>query len=357
MTRIIGAMQALAAILFGCVLQASPREFGRVHWQRDLDLAWKSAAATGKPVLVLFQEVPGCSTCVSFGERVLSHPLLVDAMETEFVPVAIYNNKGGKDAEILARFSEPAWNNPVVRFVDASGRDLIPREDGVYEAGGIASRMVRALEAAKRPVPGYLRLSAEELRVAKTERATFAVHCYWEGEARLGALPGVVSTRAASLDGREVVEVSFDPSRLPYADLVRQAAGLECAAGVYASTEEQLATARQIVGDRAERARAALRDAPASDRQYYLERSALRFAPLTRLQAQRVNSALRSGQDPREFLSARQQALAKQIDEALKAAPALLDGLSRPADAAKLVEYEVALRSRLEGAHRSGDSK
>ena len=61
------------------------------------------------------------------------NPLLVEAVETEFVPVAVFNNRGGRDRQVLQRFGEPAWNNPVVRFVDAEGRDLIERADGVWK--------------------------------------------------------------------------------------------------------------------------------------------------------------------------------------------------------------------------------
>jgi len=36
-----------------------PAELGAVNWGRDLDAAKKHSAETGKPVFVLFQEVPG----------------------------------------------------------------------------------------------------------------------------------------------------------------------------------------------------------------------------------------------------------------------------------------------------------
>jgi hypothetical protein len=35
---------------------------------------------------------------------------LVDAIEEAFAPLLVINNKAGKDAETLKRFSEPAWN-------------------------------------------------------------------------------------------------------------------------------------------------------------------------------------------------------------------------------------------------------
>ena len=112
----------------------STPELGRVAWQRNLDGGLEQARAADKPLFLLFQEVPGCHTCVSFGEQVLSHPLLVEAIESEFVPVAIYNNRGGHDREVLGRFDEPAWNNPVVRLLGPDGRDLVPMQ-AVFQAG------------------------------------------------------------------------------------------------------------------------------------------------------------------------------------------------------------------------------
>lgn len=112
---------------------------------------------------------------MDFGQQVLSHPLLVEAIETEFVPVAVYNNKPGPDKKILARYKEPAWNNPVVRFLGADGKDVIPRQDGVYTVGKVADRMVRVLRSAKRSVPGYLALLAREAQPRSFVKASFAM--------------------------------------------------------------------------------------------------------------------------------------------------------------------------------------
>lgn len=48
---------------------------------------------------------------------------------------------------------------------------------------------------------------------SKTETAVFSMYCYWTGEASIGEVPGVVSTRIGSLGGNEVVEVEYDPAR------------------------------------------------------------------------------------------------------------------------------------------------
>ena len=142
---------------FGNELTNNPVEVGDVRWGRDLDSALGNSARTGKPVLVLFQEVPGCSGVQQFGREVLTNPWLVEAIENEFFPVLVYNNRvNGKDEKLLKRFQEPAWNYQVIRFLDAEGLDIIPRRDRVWTTNGIASRMIEALKAANRPVPEYL---------------------------------------------------------------------------------------------------------------------------------------------------------------------------------------------------------
>ena len=61
------------------------------------------------------------------------------------MPVAIYNNLGGKDKEALEHFNEPSWNNPVVRIVDADKRMIAPRVNGDYTTMGLSRAMVAAL--------------------------------------------------------------------------------------------------------------------------------------------------------------------------------------------------------------------
>ena len=49
----------ICAIACGSQTAANPVEVGNVHWGRDFDAALKMSAESGKPVLILFQEVPG----------------------------------------------------------------------------------------------------------------------------------------------------------------------------------------------------------------------------------------------------------------------------------------------------------
>ncbi|MDJ0808944.1 MAG: hypothetical protein QNJ48_15470 [Desulfobacterales bacterium] len=87
----------------------------------------------------------------------LTNPQLVKAIEEEFIPMLVYNNRsGGMDRELLERYGEPTWNFQVIRFLDAEGEDIIPRKDRVWTTSGVARRMVKTLRVVKRPVPDYL---------------------------------------------------------------------------------------------------------------------------------------------------------------------------------------------------------
>ena len=122
-------------------------------WGRNFDAALAISKASGKPVFLLFQEIPGCKGCKDFGREVLSDPEVVRAIEENFVPLLIPNNQPGKDEKILKRFSEPAWNYQVVRFLDKDGKDLIPRKDHVWTKPELMMRMQDALAKAGRPAP------------------------------------------------------------------------------------------------------------------------------------------------------------------------------------------------------------
>lgn len=214
--------------------RTQPIEVGEVSWGRDLGDALAASAESGKPVFALFQEVPGCAGCKQFGADVLSNPAIVDAVHEAFEPLLIHNNTGGPDAQVLALYGEPAWNYQVVRFLDSSGADLIPRKDRVWETGPLAIRMVKVLETAGRPVPAYLRLIEQE-HSGRLETVNFAQACFWVGEMELGQIDGVVTTEAAFMGGHEVTTVRFDPNITNVATVARSALARRVANVVFAN--------------------------------------------------------------------------------------------------------------------------
>ena len=269
--------------------QNNPIELGNVHWLRSFDEAQVRSKKEGKPILILFQEVPGCETCRNYGSDVLTHPLIVEAIETEFIPLAIHNNKGGHDAEILKRYQEPAWNNPVVRVVDSEGSNILPRLSGNYSAAGLTGLMTNALIKQKGKAPMYMQLLADELSAQQkmTSKATYSMYCFWTGEALFGKLNGVIKTTAGFEGGKEVVAVEYNPSIVSKTELDKIAQSQKCAVSTGGSFRAD-ATPK-----------------------YYLSNSEYKVVPMTEIQKCRVNSALAEKQDPRAFLSARQIAFLK----------------------------------------------
>ena len=253
-----------AALLMSIVVSASPAvpaELGEVQWGRDYGLALKVAREKKLPILVLFTEVPGCSTVNGYARDTLSNAAVIDASK-QFVRVAVFNNLGGDDAKVLARWKEPAWNNPVLRFIDADERELAPR---LTHEGGTPALLERMAQVSGAKVSEV--------------KASYSMGCFWEGEAALGSLPGVRSTHAGYEDGREVVQLTAEsPEALKSIDAAARKRGY-----------------RPTSGDSFR--------ISASDDKYYLQRSSYSKLSLTPTQQSRVNAALATGTDPAEFLS------------------------------------------------------
>jgi hypothetical protein len=246
------------------------RELGDVAWLRDHDRGLALAAEQDKPVLLLFQEIPGCSTCVGFGQDVLTHPLMVELIADRFVPVAIFNNHPGADAEILRRYDEPSWNNPVVRFLGRDGVELLPKLADRYDALGLHEKITAVLERLGDDVPGYFRLLGRDLLVeyGLSKRVTYTTPCFWSGETSLAQHPSVITTDAGWVYGEEALRVHFDPRVASREDL-----------DAYARAEGFRPT--ESGGFEIDR-----------EPQFYLRKSPARHLPLTPAQRTQVNLAV-----------------------------------------------------------------
>ena len=270
-------------------------ELGKVHWYRDYDQAIAAAKKEQKDVLILFQEVPGCSTCRNYGNNVLSSPLMVEAIENEFIPLAIFNNKGGKDREILNKFNEPAWNNPVVRIVSTKGKDVVKRIGGDYSAVTLVNRMEEALKSNGSIVPDYIKLLKQELAsvdTGKYKEKVFKMYCFWTGEKQLGKVDGVLSTQSGFMNG-EVVKVKYDPT-------VVDAKYLDDYAKKNSFTPVATGKNYKIASN---------------DVHYYLRHTDYRYLPLTELQQTKINSDLGRRKSGLNYLSPRQQKWLSQIQK------------------------------------------
>lgn len=296
-------MRLAAVLLFtfltlGINSSIANEELGQVNWLRDYDEAIAKAKKENKQVLILFQEVPGCATCRNYGRNVLSNPLMVEAIEQYFIPLAIFNNKGGKDAAVLKKYNEPSWNNPVVRIVDEKGENVVNRLAGNYSASGLHTSMSEALKKTSTAIDGYFALLGEELHAQKkgtVEESYFKMYCFWSGESHLGKKKGVLSTEPGFMQGHEVVKVKYDKSQLNQEELERYASQANCAKIEKAS------------GYRVDK-----------DPQYYLKRSNYKYLPLSAIQKTKINAALVANVDPNKYLSPKQKLWLKEIESTNK---------------------------------------
>ncbi len=289
-------------------------EVGLVNWQRDFDKSLIRSKQENKPVLALFQEVPGCHGCKKFGEEVLSNKKLVKRIEDNFIPVLIYNNRGGKDSELLKRYQEPSWNYQVIRFLDHNGKDIIPRRDKIWTLGETNTRIDNALEVFNskklsqnnsRQVFQQPRIQLAQYNLEQTnqqptiqlaqlssqissegitpkskelKQIAFSQHCFWTGEMKLGGLDGVKKTEAGFYDGREVTRVWFDSNKISEETLNKKARSFGVADRAYEVDS---------------RFTSSYRKAPESDQKRQLRGTGVNAKDLNDFQATKVNAFIR----------------------------------------------------------------
>lgn len=92
------------------------------------------------------------------------------------MPLAIKNNVPGADAEVVAKYEEPTWNNPVARFFAADGVELLARQDGVWAEPALVERTARALAVAKADVPLYFQTLVTETTGGPTQDVLFSMY-------------------------------------------------------------------------------------------------------------------------------------------------------------------------------------
>ncbi len=288
---LLGITTSLGPSLFA----ENPVEIGKVIWGRDLEGAFQKAKGSKKPIFLLFQEVPGCSGCQQFGKEVLSDPLIVKVVEESFIPVFVYNNRSGKEAEVLKRFQEPAWNFQVVRFLNEEGRDWIEREEGIWTREALAKRMKIVLEKAKNAIPEELSLLLGEKSAEKrSERIAFAQSCFWNGEMRLGGVEGVTQTEVGFMEGREVTVVDYDPQQVSLKQLIKKAHQMEVADRIYLTSETQKIEAKELSFSGIASWKSDYRRAPQSDQKRQLQGTIYERQSLSAEQSTKVNAFVRT---------------------------------------------------------------
>lgn len=280
-------------------------ELGKVHWNRDYNTATTLAKEQGKDVLVLFQEVPGCSTCRNYGHNVLSHPLMVEAIESLFIPLTVFNNKGGADKKILQKYGEPSWNNPVVRIINDKGINIIDRIGNDYSALTLCKRIKEALTKKGTIIPEYLNILEAELEVGHSshiKEKCFKMYCFWTGEKQLGKVDGVLSTQSGFANHSEVVKVIYDETKISENELDNYAR---------INSSEPVSTQNYKLST--------------NDLHYYLQHTDYKYLPLTEIQKTKINSALGYRKPTEIYLSPKQLKWLNRIKNGSRSKKSLLN--------------------------------
>ncbi|MCC6816218.1 MAG: peptide-methionine (S)-S-oxide reductase [Saprospiraceae bacterium] len=288
-------------------VNANDIELGRVKWSRDLLEARIQSKILKKDIFILFQEIPGCSTCKNYGKNVLSHPLIVEIIEDLFIPLAIHNNKTGKDREVLNLFGEPAWNNPVVRIVDQDLKDVVSRLSGNYSSYGLISTIIAALQVKNKKIDKYILLLEEEMLAQSigTKTAYLGMYCFWSGEKCYAQAEGVVSTKAGFMNGSEVVEVQYNPQKTDLDEIIRHGKSQNCADKLFTNDLSIKSSAIIIKPQTLFKAD--------KESKYYLYHSQYKSVPMTELQACYLNDLLSQNKSVDDYLSPRQIQFLKNL--------------------------------------------
>jgi len=178
--------------------------------------------------------------------------------------------------------------------------------------------MIEALETASTTVPPYLQLLAEQTnaRFGLTETATFPMYCFWSGELKLGQLEGVIETAPGFMNGREVVQLTFDQSQTNYDELLKAAKQIGAIDGAFYATDHQERIAKQYFkGGSIKSTNEFVLD---GDPKYYLSKTKLKYLPMLPLQRIEVNRAVYEQRAYQAFLSPGQLTRLDQIQGSSK---------------------------------------
>lgn len=168
----------------------------------------------------------------------------------------------------------------------------------------IAAELKAAAADAKNHAPYADLVRAELGSVGHREVATFAMPCFWSGEAHFGGQPGVYRTTPGYLEGKEVVRVEFDPAVTSREDLLNAP---DVTAGKPGACRFDVAAVR------ASRNEPGFRPDDEYPAWYLRQTDGLKFIPMTPAQTARIDSLVHADKPYKQLLSPRQQALLARV--------------------------------------------
>ena len=273
-------------------------QLGAIHFNcLSLDETSCEAERVGKPIL--FVDIDGITSTSKFVE-VCSHPLAIEAAESLFFTVLRQPESSKENGALRA----------TVRVLDKYGNDVVAEIGGKYlSVERLVSLMICGLKALRIEIPTYLLLLEQEEKgkVRCLSDVTVQVVCRQivfgvseskVGEVEFGGHDGVLATRTGYLGRQQVVQVTYDSTKVSYGSLARLALHKKLVGVIYyAHNDERIAAHIEVkrmegATDVVQLSGTILKDL---DSKHFLRKTVLRYVPLTDLQATMANRFVAMG--------------------------------------------------------------
>jgi hypothetical protein len=274
-------------------------ELGCMHFHFvSFHNALKESSRTSRPVLLVQAEIPGDTDA---GSEIFSHPLIVEAADSLFITVF---NKDEDYSCSASRSASGKSRRTRVGFFDELAHEIVQSLSAdMLTRAGIAEAMIATLKACRQPVPKYLRLLYDEEKgQIKSGPVGLPVPCYHSavfgmddstlGEVEFAGLEGVISTRAGFVTRQKTVKVVYDAGRICFGSVIHYALKRKVGDIIYYKTNDERIAALIEIARVKKISKVA--EFPGNiqvdnDSKRALQKSPLRFVPLTGLQATRAN--------------------------------------------------------------------
>ena len=277
-----------------------------------------------------------------FAKSVLSHPLIIEAIEDLFVSVCFSWEEcigGGPEEHCFKKLIAGSVGDnyflPTIAILGSQGEDIVSKSSTSMEyltVGRFCTVMIKSLlffhQSELNPVPRYLKHLERQERVFDNKsggKAFFAMSNAHVGEAEFAECIGVIACKAALFGEKELVLVIYDEKLVSYSEIVRFAIGRGKTDIIYYVNDEEKEVANyQVINksctNKSDFEVARLTGSIGGSIQvrtanYYISLTTFQFIPMTQYTMCRVNHALfqKDRDDAFSLLSPRQGALLQYL--------------------------------------------
>lgn len=269
---------------------------------RDIPSASEFALSLSKPLFVLYSETPGDE---DVGVEIFSHPLVVEAIQTDFVPVLC--EQAVTPETPVRRTASGRRCRATVDILEASSLESLIDEslfgDNLTRKS-VSNAIMKTLQRRGKPVPKYLEILHQGETTMGVEPRTFAIGTRdpTRGEVEFASLEGVLAVQSAVVNRHGACLVTYDPRCVSFSFLLRTALQQSLCDSVYCKgNEERVASqvefarfsgSNLVILPFPEESGAIQDDLKSKEA---LRKTPMRFVPLTPVQSGLANQLIHQG--------------------------------------------------------------